>query len=164
MEPKIVEKGKITLVGMVFYGDPFKEQKGWSSENEIGKLWKRFAPKEKTIKNRVEEAAYEVHIEPEEYEQTKNYYVFVGIEVNKIDDLPLEMFVKVLPPSKYAVFTIKGKEITSNWPDMIYKEWLPKSGYEEAHRFTIEHYDERFKGTDNPESELDIYVPIKPAK
>ena len=164
MKPEIVEKGKITLVGMPFYGDPFKDQKGWSSENEIGKLWGRFVSKVKTVKNRVGETAYEVHIEPEEYEQTKNFFVFVGVEVDKVDDLPLEMFVKILPPSKYAVFTLKGKEITSNWPDMIYKKWLPKSGFEEAHKFTIEYYDERFKGTDDPESELDIYVPIKPVK
>jgi AraC family transcriptional regulator len=163
MEPRIVEKGKITLVGMVFYGDPFKEESGWSQENEIGKLWKRFVPKEKTIKNRIGEGAYELHIEPEEYEKTKNFYVFVGVEVDKVDDLSTEMFVKVLPPTKYAVFTLKGDKITSNWPDMIYKEWLPDSGYVEAHKFTIEYYDDRFKGADDPESELDIHVPIKEA-
>jgi len=163
MEPKIIEKGRITLVGMVFYGDPFKKERGWSQENEIGKLWKRFVPKEKTIKNRIGKGAYEVHIEPEEYEETKKFYVLVGVEAEKANDLPLEMFVKVLPPTKYAVFTLKGKEITSNWPDMIYKEWLPNSGYEEAYKFTIEYYDDRFKGTDDPESELDIYIPVKEA-
>ena len=163
MEPKILEKEKIVLVGMVFYGDPFKNQAGWSQENEIGKLWKRFVAREKTIKNRVENGGYEVHIEPEEYEETKNFYVFVGVEVEKIENLPLEMFTKILPATKYAVFTLKGREITSNWQDKIYKEWLPQSGYEEAHKFTIEYYDDRFKGIDNTESELDIYVPIKQA-
>jgi len=163
MEPKILEKEKIVLVGMVFYGDPFKNQAGWSQENEIGKLWKRFVAREKTIKNRVGNGGYEVHIEPEEYEETKNYYVFVGVEVEKIENLPLEMFTKILPATKYAVFTLKGREITSNWQDKIYKEWLPQSGYEEAHKFTIEYYDDRFKGIDNTESELDIYVPIKQA-
>ena len=53
MEPKTVEKDEIVLVGMVFYGDPFRNQSSWSQENEIGKLWKRFAAKEKTIKNKV---------------------------------------------------------------------------------------------------------------
>jgi AraC family transcriptional regulator len=163
MEPKILEKEKIVLVGMVFYGDPFKNQAGWSQENEIGKLWKRFVAREKTIKNRVENGGYEVHIEPEEYEETKNFYVFVGVEVEKVEKLPLEMFTKILPAAKYAVFTLKGKEITSNWQDKIYKEWLPQSGYEEAHKFTIEYYDDRFRGIDNSESELDIYVPIKQA-
>ena len=163
MEPKTVEKDEIVLVGMVFYGDPFRNQSGWSQENEIGKLWKRFAAKEKTIKNKVKNGGYEVHIEPEEYKETKNYYVFVGVEVEKVEKLPLEMFTKILPASKYAVFTLKGKEITSNWQNKIYKEWLPQSGYEEAHKFLIEYYDDRFRGTNNSESELDIYVPVKPA-
>lgn len=163
METKIIDKKEINLVGMVFYWDPFKDQSGWSGENEIGKLWNRYIAKADSIKNVIQQGGYEVHIEPEEYTKTKNFYVFVGVEVDKIEDIPLEMFVKVLPPSKYAIFTLKGKEITSNWSDEIYKKWLPKSGYEEAQKFTIEYYDDkRFKGMDKlEESELDIYVPIK---
>lgn len=114
MKPKIIDKEQMALVGMVFYGDPFKEKGGWSQENEIGKLWKRFMAKEKQVKNRIGKGAFEVHIGTEEYEKTKNYYVFVGVEVEKIDKLPPEMFAKILPPAKYAVFTLKGKEITSD--------------------------------------------------
>ena len=43
MEPKIIEKEEIILVGMVSCGDPFKGAGGWSEENEIGKLWERFS-------------------------------------------------------------------------------------------------------------------------
>ena len=162
MEPKIIDKGEIILVGMVFYGDPFKDQGGFSSENEIGRLWKRFNKKWKSIKRVIGNGGYEVHIEPNEYKETKNFYVFVGVEVDKIEDIPLEMFVKVLPPSRYAVFTCKGEEITSNWAEKIFGKWLPRSGYKEAHKYLIEFYDnERFKGMDNPESELDVYVPIR---
>jgi AraC family transcriptional regulator len=164
MKPKIIDKEQMALVGMVFYGDPFKEKGGWSQENEIGKLWKRFMAKEKQVKNRIGKGAFEVHIGTEEYEKTKNYYVFVGVEVEKIDKLPPEMFAKILPPAKYAVFTLKGKEITSDWNKTIFKDWLPKSGYKEAQPITIEYYDDRFKGTENiAESELDIYVPLKKA-
>jgi AraC family transcriptional regulator len=162
MKPKIIDSEGLNLVGMVFYGDPFKGAEGWSEENEIGKLWTRFIAKEELIKNSVGEGGYEVHIEPEEYKDTKNFYVFVGVEVEKIDEVPHEMFVKVLPPTTYAVFTLKGEEIRSNWPESIYKEWLPQSLYEEAHKYLIEYYDStRFKGMDNPESELDIYVPVR---
>lgn len=167
MEPRIVEKGEIILAGMVFYGDPFKTGAGWTSENEIGKLWGRFSTfmdnKGESVKHIIDpEVGYEVHIEPEEYAETKNFYVMVGIQVGKIDGLPLELSAKVLPATKYAVFTLKGKEITSDWATEIYHKWLPASGYQEAHKFTVECYDgERFKGTENPESELDIYVPIR---
>ena len=51
MEPDIVEKGVITLVGMPFFGNPFREEGGWSHGNEIGKLWGRFVKQEKKIKH-----------------------------------------------------------------------------------------------------------------
>jgi predicted transcriptional regulator YdeE len=36
------------------------------------------------------------------------------------------------------------------------------AGLEQSHNFIIEYYDcRRFKGMGNPESELDIYVPIR---
>ena len=41
-------------------------------------------------------------------------------------------------------------------------QWLPASGYESAHDYLIELYDQRFKGLENlAESELDVYVPVR---
>lgn len=168
MEPKIEEKGPTMLAGMVYYGDPFAAGGGWSQENEIGKLWTRFNTfwdeHRASIRQVVNpNAGYEVHVEPQEYAETKNFYVMVGVEIAEIEDLPLELSVKVLPAGTYARFTLRGNEITSNWPDAIYHEWLPGSGYQETHKFTVECYDgERFKGMDDPQSELDILVPIAP--
>jgi AraC family transcriptional regulator len=166
MEHKIVDKPEIILAGMTFYGDPFKDAKGWSSESEIGMLWGRFSTFFDKHKDRLKNlvnpnVGFEVHIEPEEYAETKNFYVMVGAEVDKIEDLPLELSVRVLPATTYAVFTLKGDEISSNWPDKIYKDWLPSSGYQEAYKVTIERYDERFKGAADPESELEIHVPVE---
>jgi len=167
MEPRIVERGEIILAGMVFYGDPVGSAGGWSQENEIGKLWTRFNTfwdaKQELIRNVVApNVGYEVHIEPEEYAETRNFYVMVGVQVDKVQPLPLELSFKVLPATTYAVFTLRGSEITSNWPDRIYQEWLPNSAYEEAHKFTVEYYGPGFKGMDDPESELEIHVPVKP--
>ncbi len=39
MEPRIVKKDVMAVVGMVFYGNPFEEAEGWSQENQIGRLW-----------------------------------------------------------------------------------------------------------------------------
>lgn len=166
MEPKIIEKDEIILVGMDFYGNPFEKGGGWSEQNEIGKLWGRFEnfykKNKDLLKNKVSGAGYEVWIEMDEQEESKNKYIFVGVEVLKIEDIPLEFVVKILPKSTYAVFTLKGKEIKSDWSNKIYKKWLPVSDYKEAYNFLFEYYDhERFKGIDSDESELDIYVPIK---
>jgi len=152
---KIVDRKEIILVGMVWYGLPKSE--------EIGNLWQRFIAQEKLVKNKRENAGYEVWIWNEESEKTKKEAVFAGVEVGTIENLPLEMFVKILPPSKYAVFTIKATEMHSDWSKSIYKEWLPKSDYEEKYKFLIEYYDEkRFKSMNDEKSEIDIYIPIKP--
>lgn len=166
MEPEIIESKGMTIVGMTFYGDPFKDVKDWSSENEIGKLWGRFSKVWDAKKDEVAgvvdpDAGYEVHYEPEEYGETKNFYVSVGVEVSQVAAVPLEFSFKVLPAATYAVFTLRGKEITSNWPDRIFKEWMPGSGYEEAHKYLIECYGPKFKGPDDPESELVIRVPVR---
>lgn len=42
-----------------------------------------------------------------------------------------------------------------------YDEWIPASKYEVTHRFDFEFYDERYHG-DVVDSEIDIYIPIKP--
>jgi predicted transcriptional regulator YdeE len=166
MEPKIVQSGEIMLAGMVFYGDPFAVGGGWSEGNEIGKLWTRFNAfwdkHQASIRHVADpNVGYEVHIEPEEYAETQNFYVMVGVEISEIEALPMELSVKVLPAGAYALFTLRGSEITSNWPEAIYQKWLPGSGYQERAKFTVERYDgTRFKGMDDPQSELDILVPI----
>ena len=167
MEPTIIERGNTMLAGMVFYGDPFAGGEGWSKENEIGRLWGRFNrfwdARQADIRQVVNEnVGFELHVEPVEYAETKCFYVMVGVEVSDPAGLPLELSVKVLPAGTYAVFCLRGPEITSNWPDAIYQGWLPRSGYEEAHKFTVERYDgARFKGVDDPESELEIWVPVR---
>jgi AraC family transcriptional regulator len=166
MEHKIIQSGDIMIAGLVFYGDPFAVGGGWSEGNEIGRLWDRFNAfwdkRRASIRHVVDpNVGYEVHIEPEEYATTKNFYVMVGVAIAEIEDLPLELSVKVLPAGAYAQFTLRGSEITSNWPDEIYHKWLPGSGYQERVKCTVERYDgDRFKGMDDLESELDVLVPV----
>ena len=155
------------MAGMEYYGDPFAGGEGWTEENRIGQLWQRFnafydATEEKPWRDKElpGERGYELHVEPVEYEETKRLYVMVGVAVDSPDGLPPELCVRVLPAGDYAVCTLKGEEIAGNWPDRIYKEWLPASGYEEAFKVTIERYDPRFKGPQDRESELDIVVPV----
>jgi len=106
--------------------------------------------------------AWELHITTDEYEEIKEYYVMVGVEMAAIEHLPLPTFAKVLPAGQYAVFTLNGEEMNTNWGDAIYKAWLPSSAYEEALQITLEVYDEeRFQGWGDPDSEVEIWVPVK---
>jgi AraC family transcriptional regulator len=166
MEPTIIEQRQMMLLGFSFFGDPFKISGGWTEENEIGRLWKRFmayfVQHRPRIKHVVtDEVMYEVHIEHEETAQTGEFEVFVGLEVEELEDVPVEMTLKILPPTTYAVFTLVGEQITSDWNMMIH-EWMSRSGYQSAHPYGFQRYDERFKGVEHiDESILDVYVPVK---
>ncbi len=169
LEPtKIIERPRLLLAGFSFYGDPFAFSDGWSMDNEIGRLWQRFVAFFDAQDQRIpgmtdEEAMFEVHIEHPETPDKGLFEVFVGVAVQEWEDLPVELVVKVLPPTRYAVFTLRGKTITSDWGKEIYQEWLPQSPYRVAYPYSFQYYDERFKGLEQiEESTLDIYVPITP--
>ena len=167
MNPKIINKDELKLVGCVFYGNPFHSAKGWDIENEIGKLWQRFITVFEKFKPELESIvmnptiAYEVHIDPVIAKEEKKWYIFVGVEVKKIDAIPLELFCVILPKTKYAIYTTKGNEF-QNANDYLYNKWLPKSKFKESYSFQIQAYDsKRYFGMENMESEIDFYVPIK---
>jgi AraC family transcriptional regulator len=161
----ITEKRKIILAGIDYYGDPFKEAEGWSTQNAIGQLWQRFdkifEKKKNSIGNLVSDAGYEVWIDLEGEEETNNRYIFLGMEVEKPDDLPLELVSRILPETRYAVYNLKGEAIKSGWPAKIL-DWIAEAGLEQSFTYIFEYYDsKRFRGMDDPDTELDIYVPVK---
>lgn len=166
MEPRITLQKKMTLVGLNFYGDPFKTSGFWTEENEIGRVWQRFgsycaAHPELLEAIAVQGIAYELHIYHPDTLTTGEFEVFVGFEATSIDEVPLELSVKLLPPARYAVFTLHGQQIASDWSRMI-QDWAAKSGHEVDRSHSIQRYDERFKGLDRAdESTLDAYIPLK---
>ncbi len=162
-EPKTLQ-----LVGTVFYGDPFHSVGGWDPNNEIGLTWRRFMKLFEQYEARLmplrvdSEISYEVHIEPAEYKEDKKYYVFVGVEVTELKDIPLELFGLTLPETLYVTFTFKGKSMFKGG-DYIWKQWLPNSAYVESYPFMMEAYHAaRWHGLTDDESELDWIVPVKP--
>lgn len=170
MQPRITEKMQIRLAGMSFYGNPFDSHMEWDEENQIGHLWKRFMdyysrhPEQIPWQKHVG-VCYEVHIYNEETRQKGLFEVFVGMEVEggDFDKIPIDLSVKILPMTRYAVFTLKGEEINSDWEKII-EDWLQSSGFESSYFFSFQYYDERFKGLANlEESSMDVYIPIKKA-
>ena len=165
-EPKITEELTLKLSGMIYFGNPVHTFEGWSSGNEVGKLWERFMKlcleNEKTLNEVTIDpgVAYEAHIAYPGVPNQK-YHIFVGIETEEPVRYPIELFYKVMPSTRYAVFTGKGLEMAEQL-ERIYTDWLPNSEYEEAYPMLIQRYDQkRFKSLDDPESEIDFMVPIK---
>jgi AraC family transcriptional regulator len=166
MEPRLVETGRMTLLGVGFFGDPFRLSGGWTEENEIGRTWNRLMAYLGEHGERIQhvtswEVMYEVHVEHPETAQTGEFEVFCGVEVERLEDVPVELTCKVLPPTTYAVFTLRGEQITSDWNRYV-AEWMSRSGYQRAHPYGFQRYDERFKGLDQIEgSVLEVYVPVR---
>ncbi len=110
MKPHITEPISLKLLGCVYYGDPCHSHESGSIKNEIGRLWERFG---RIYSAHVEEiesiivkkgVVWEAHIQTEEYENTKEYTIFAGVQVTDSSAKPLDFFYKELPTTKYAVF------------------------------------------------------------
>jgi predicted transcriptional regulator YdeE len=169
MEARIVERGRILLVGMGFFGDPFAKASAWDEENEIGTLWKRFmaciSASPGAIGDRADEGErwYELHIAEAETSRTGRYEVFAGVEVGSLSSMPIACSAKILPGAEYAVVTVRGPEIAGDWMGALHSEILPSLGRRASRAYSFELYDARFKGMDRlAESELDFYVPLLP--
>ncbi|MBD3408783.1 MAG: hypothetical protein GF419_01125 [Ignavibacteriales bacterium] len=163
--PTTVERDRLLLLGVDFFGDPFRKSDEWTEENEIGELWKRFMPFAIERRNELrladERGLYEVHLYGEETPHKGFFEVFVGASVETVEEAPINLVAKVLPAARYAVFTLNGEEIVSDWDREIFRERLPAAGFKQAAPFGFQYYDARFKGMDKiAESALDVYVPI----
>jgi len=174
MDPKtinltITDSIQYKLLGCVFYGDPFHSAKEWSYKNEIGKLWSRFyrlIQKYESYFSSISKwpkMSYELHLEPEDYDgkKNKNYYVFVGICIQDFNEIPLEMFIKTLPRTRYLEFTTEATDQDSG-AEKVFGEFLgSKKKYQQSYPFIIQRYDKRYKGLNKKGSYLDWLIPIK---
>lgn len=86
---------------------------------------------------------------------------FVGIEVKKIEDLVFPLKGTVIPAGKYAVFTHRGSLANCHKTyEYIWGTWFLHTKEQLANRADFEMYDHRFLGPDNPDTQIDICIPI----
>lgn len=152
MDVNIIERESMTIVGVVAVGNTVQDI-------DIAKLWQRFIGKYENIKSKIEDRNYEIHVW-DKFDPQK-HYCFIGVEVQEIKTIPIELFVKVIPKHTYAVFTHCFKD---GGYDQAYKnidEWLKGSQYTDAFNFDIQCYDGRFKGQEDPESIIEFHIPVK---
>lgn len=92
---------------------------------------------------------------------TFDYYA--GVEVSHIQETPRGMVGKIIPTSKYVVFSMRGNNKDSMQPvlEYIYQTWFPASTciFNEELRCDLimysEHVDEK------KESDIAVWIPIK---
>lgn len=85
-----------------------------------------------------------------------------GVEVSGFDGLAEPFVGKVLPGGRYAVFTHKGSlALLKKTFEYIWGTWFLNTGEVLDDREDFELYDERFLGFDHPDSEVDLYIPVR---
>ncbi len=154
MKPEFVKKPEMTLVGLVGCAPEV-------GQLDIVGLWQRFEDNHsRSIKHEVEGKGYEIHIEEET--TPPMHFCLVGVAVRRIEDLPVELFAKVVPACEYTVFTHHFRDGGFGDACKAVHEWVANSDYTPAYGFDIQCYDSRFKGPEDPESIIEIWVPVVP--
>lgn len=157
VSPVIKELGEIKMMGIsIFTRD----------KREIREVWEMFMRSYWKIRER--SVSSDVCLYPgfgleyynDEFFESGKFFYMPAVQVDSFDEIPIEMSAKIIPPSKYAVFTHKGfPSAISETITAAYELWIPESGYKADRSYDFEYYDDRFK-TDSKESEIDIYIPI----
>ena len=158
-DPIITEIKEKTLVGMRILTT--------LSENRTNELWQQFMSHRNEIRHQVGRELYSVQaFDPftmmDTFTSETRFEKWAAVEVSAVEALPEGMKVYILAGGKYAVFKHKG--LTSTFPKTlqhIFEVWLPDSKYELDSRAHFEIMGEKYLGPDNPDSEEDIWVPIK---
>lgn len=85
-----------------------------------------------------------------------------GTEVSSFEGLTDPFVPKVIPGGRYAVFTHRGTlQMLPQTFDYIWGTWFLTTKEELDWREDFELYDERFLGYNHPDSEVDLYIPVR---
>ncbi len=153
MHPEIIKRKPMTLVGLVGTGENV-------GDIDIAGLWRRFTAQEDAIPQQVDrEVGYELHIHISD--QQDRHLTLIGVEVEKIEALPMEMLAKIVPGGTYARFTHYFKDGGFGEAFKRVYKWVDGSDYEPAYPFDIQVYDARFTGAKDPDSVLEILVALQ---
>ncbi|MFT6370376.1 MAG: AraC family transcriptional regulator [Maribacter sp.] len=148
-----------------------KEKKGFGqslamsvTKNLTSKLWRGFMPRKVEIENRAGADFISLQVYPPKYHITFNpeseFKEYPLVEVFGYATIPEGMEKFALKAGPYVVFDYKGASGDPSIFQYIYAMWLPKSGYVLDDRPHFEVLGPNYKN-DNPNSEEEIWIPIK---
>jgi hypothetical protein len=123
MTTTVTARRRILLVGMDYFGNPTEDAPGWSEQNAVGLLWKRFGAfydaNKASIRHTVSDSGYELWVDVEGVTTDGHKSVFVGVEVSEIDDPPLALVAKMLPETRYSAKLRGLQDPTSEIDSMV---------------------------------------------
>ena len=157
MEPEIVTIAERILIG--------KRLTMSFAENRTPELWRSFMPQRKSIDS-VNDELFSVALYSADFfnafDPAAPFEKWAAMQISSLQNATENMETLTIPAGRYAVFHYKGSsDDAAKIFDYIFNNWLPRSGYKLDKRPHFEILGERYKNGD-PESEEDIYIPIKP--
>lgn len=160
LKPEIIEIEERKLIGI-------KILTNIADEASTQVLWQAFMPRRNELTNKVNEDLYSIQdysiVEDlSQFNEETTFIKWAAMEVENLDTIPEKMETITIPKGKYAVFIHKGPTSTFMYTaQQIYNMWLPKSGYLLDDRTQFEIMGEKYKGAEHPESEEEIWIPIR---
>jgi AraC family transcriptional regulator len=157
MQPEIKTLQEKKLIG--------KSLKMSLAANKTADLWKSFMPFRNTISNALSPGLFSLQVyEPsyfKDFSPDKEFEKWALKEVSDWETIPEGMKPFRLSEGLYAVFHYKGSSTSTEIFDYILGTWLPASTYSLDNRPHFQILGEKYKNAD-PESEEDLWIPIKP--
>lgn len=135
------------------------------ANNRVGELWRTFMPETGSIQNRLNKDIISTQVYEKDYfnqfDPNKTFEKWAVVELAETPSNIVDGHsILEIPGGLYAVFHYKGLSTDTSIFQYIYGEYLPQSEFELDARPHFEVLGERYKNND-PESEEDIYIPIK---
>lgn len=134
-------------------------------DNGTGELWIQFMLLRKLIKNNLTNELISLQIyKPKhfaEFDPANEFEKWAAAEVSDYDNVPQGMETFTLVSGLYATFIYKGSSANTGIFQYIFRTWLPNSPYTLDDRPHFEILGEKYRNND-PESEEEIWIPIKP--
>lgn len=157
--PKIVSLPERYYVGM-------RKETSLSTDNPIAQ-WQKFKPRSSEIQHTKSNGFYSIQVYPKElrfdsFSPETKFEKWAAVEVRAVEAIPEGMNSLVISEGKYAVFIHRGPMTTfQQTMQFIFSQWLPSSDFSLDDRPHFEFMDERYIGPMHPDSEEEVWVPIK---
>ena len=88
--------------------------------------------------------------------------LLLELRVKDLNQINANLVGKIVKKNKYLKFIHKGKSRKIiNTYKYIYEKWLPQSSIKLTLPYNLELYENNFLGTENDDSETNIYIPIE---
>jgi len=158
LEPTILTEPKRKLIGIHCQTSLV--------QNNIPMLWQVFMRRQHEIDDSLDNGRFGIsgykEFDPTLFSANAMIDKWAAVEVSAVDRIPQDMVTYELSGGTYARFIHRGgkRNIQVSF-EYIYSTWLPNSIYEIDNRDHFEHYPQGYKGPENPDSELSIFLPIK---